>query len=50
MCEFYSNDKYRKYGIEKKNNDIFIISVYYKDKMYEQNAMKYLDGLLPLKI
>ena len=50
MCEFYSNDKYRKYGIEKKNSDIFIISVYYKDKMYEQTAIKYLEGLLPLKI
>ena len=51
MCNFYSNDKYKKYGIENNNNnDIFIISVYYKDKMYEQNAMKYLDGLLPLKI
>jgi len=50
MCEFYSNDKYRKYGNEKKNSDIFIISVYYKDKKYEENAIKYLDGLLPLKI
>lgn len=50
MCDFYSNDKYRKYGVENKNSDIFIISVYYKDKMYEQTAIKYLDGLLPLKI
>ena len=31
MCEFYSNDQYRKYGVENKNSDIFIISVYYKD-------------------
>lgn len=49
-CEFYSNDKYKKYGITNNFQDVFIISVYYKDKECEKNAIKYFEGLLPLKI
>ena len=50
MCDFYTNSKYRKNGVSKMYEDVFIISVYYKNKEYEKEANDYFDKLLPLKI
>jgi len=49
-CDFYTNSKYRKNGVSKMYEDVFIISVYYKNKEYEKEANDYFDKLLPLKI
>ena len=50
-CEYFSNDKYIKItNMGEKSKDINIISVYSKEKEYEEYAQTYFDDLIPMSI